>query len=107
MLVAGGGDDGNIKIWDVTKKEVIGELKGHKKTVTVLAFQPKSTTVFAAGSADGVLKLWDLTAKKELQSLDAHKEDVKALAFTADGKVLATAGGEAIIKLWDTTKIGK
>ena len=83
QLLAGGADDGTIKIWDVATKEVVDELKGHKRAVTVLAFQPRSNSVFVSGSDDGLIEFWDVTAKKELKSIDAHMNEIKALAFSS------------------------
>ena len=47
--------------------------------------------------------LWDLTAPQELitTSLEGHTGQVHSMAFTPDGKILASAGENGAILLWD------
>jgi WD40 repeat protein len=36
------------------------------------------------------------------QSINAHKGSVRSLAFGADGRCLASAGDDGVIRLWNT-----
>ena len=70
------------------------------------ALQPTNRTLGAAwcasGAADGVLALWD-TAElppRCTSRLQAHESDVRALALTDDGLLLASAGGDGSLCLW-------
>jgi hypothetical protein len=78
----------------------------------VRGFYPGRQDLAAGG--DGVV-LWDVATCQKLATLKAHKGKVEALAFTADGKTLASAGGDSHskdresrlgsnwgqVKLWD------
>jgi WD40 repeat protein len=55
----------------------------------------------ASASADGTVRIWDWKAGKEICTLH-HANDVRCLAFSSDGELLATAGHDRIIKVWDT-----
>src|SRR5258708_24661404 len=80
----------------------IPTLKGHKNTITCLAFS-KDGKLLATGAKDGVAIIWDVKATKELFSMPAHKDMVTSVAISPDGKVLATSGHDSIILLWDTS----
>lgn len=68
-LLAAGGDDGSVWVWDTSTGEPIGEpLGGHRDWVSMVAFAPDGS-VLASGGQDGAVRIWpsivwtsDLTA---------------------------------------------
>ncbi len=58
MILASGGHDNTIHLWDVQSQQLLGEpLTGHTGTVYGLAFSPNGT-ILASGSADNTIRLW-------------------------------------------------
>ncbi len=74
--------------------------------VTALAFSPLDGTLASVGGQTllyrpGDVKLWDPADGKLKLSLDGHGSTVWAVAFSPDGKLMATADYNGIVKLWD------
>jgi WD40 repeat protein len=59
VLAAGSSQQPDIKLWDVAGRKEFGELKGHGKGVTALAFSPDGKRLFS-GSADGTARVWGI-----------------------------------------------
>jgi WD40 repeat protein len=97
-----GTRDGVLRVWDIPKKEITAELKGHDGAITVLVVLPRG--IIATGGADGTVRLWDLAAKKERAVLKGHPSAITALSASADGKILASGSEGKMVKLWDVSK---
>jgi WD40 repeat protein len=114
-LLAIGGHDGLLELWDLAAGKKKADLPGHKLAVFAVAFSPDGKVLAAAGGSSGVpgeLSLWDVapagTAKLRYQ-LQGHPRAIDALAFSPDGTTLAVASGHnwptgqvsALLRLWD------
>jgi WD40 repeat protein len=83
--------------------ETVGELKGHEKDVTAVAFSPDGKKV-ASGSLDGTVKVWDIKRRKELASFDDHHDDIFSVAFHPKESLLVSTAKDKTIRLWDLDK---
>ncbi len=108
-LLASGGQDNCLSIWDPTSRSRIRTLSGHTKRVAACAFSPDDSNV-ATGSFDHSVKIWDVDSGRELRSLVGHSDHASALAYSSNGDQLATGGWDNLIILWDPqtgTEIGR
>ncbi len=103
--LASGSWDKTIILWDVEKRQRIGQpLEGHKNDVRSVAFSPDGKTL-ASGSWDKTIILWDVERRQRIgQPLEGHKDYVYSVAFSPDGKTLASGSGDKTIILWDVEK---
>jgi WD40 repeat protein len=103
-LLASGGGDGLVKVWDLASGKVIQNLDGHGDYIYCVAFSPRDGDLLASGSQDGTVKLWSRRAGAALFSWPGNggREYGAAygLAFSPDGKRLAAGGPAGTVKVW-------
>jgi WD40 repeat protein len=99
-LIAGGGRDNAIKLWDADTGRELFTLTGHRKSIRDLVFSPDNK-LLASASQDADVKVWSVTTGQEMKTLTAHSGGVSAIAFSADGKKLASGSQDRMILIWD------
>ena len=72
---------------------------------------PVNHNIFATGGGDDLVRLWqrgnDNTIEsksegvRELYTLKGHGDSIVDVKFSADGKLLASAGYDAVVKVWN------
>jgi WD40 repeat protein len=60
-----------------------------------------SAGTLATGSDDGTVAVWDVAWKSPVERLTGHGDAIRDLAFARRGAVLATAGQDRKLILWD------
>jgi WD40 repeat protein len=117
-LLARGGWDHVVDLWDAASGKKLQTLQGHTATIFRLAFSPDGKTLasiatdWGPGQENAVLgqiKLWDVAMGKERVTLKGLPGLGLCLAFSSDGKTLATSSAndlgkgkyEDTVKLWD------
>ena len=101
-LVAAGGDDGVLRIWDPVTGRQLREWTGHSDEVLSMDFTANGRRL-ASGGAGGVVRIWDTSSGSSIHEFTEHTGRVWSVAFSADGRWLASAGGDGVVKIWDTT----
>ncbi len=105
MLAAGGSDD-TICIWDVPDRKKLMTLKA-QGTPFHFVFSPDGKTLASTDLVSREIKLWEVSTRKELPSISndqtkkKHERGIHALAFSPDGNTIATSDIEGGIYLWD------
>jgi WD40 repeat protein/DNA-binding SARP family transcriptional activator len=107
-----GGGHWLIYLWDVASRQRLGEpLLGHTQPVLTLAFSSNGQALASSGD-DGTIMLWDVATRQPLgEPLTGHEGGVWRVVFSpailasqgapARGQVLASAGQDGTIRLWD------
>jgi WD40 repeat protein len=99
-ILASGGDDGQIFLWDSLTGEPIKTLHQGDYWVWSLAFSPDGEILVAGFDVESTFRVWD-TDTWELQN--TFSGDFAAdMAFSPDGSQIVTAGGgQHEANLWD------
>ncbi|KAJ3601529.1 hypothetical protein NHX12_032497 [Muraenolepis orangiensis] len=101
-LLATGGCDGTIKLWDIIKQYCTHNLKGSSGVVHLVQFHPDiSLLQLFSSSGDCGIRLWDLRSSECLCVLQSHFSAVTSLAFTPDGDTVVSSGRDKICIVWD------
>jgi WD40 repeat protein len=99
-LLASGGDDFLIRLWDLDTGRERGRLAGHGGSVVALGFLSGGKTL-ASVAYDGTLRLWDLSAGR--QAGPAIPAMPWYLHVSRDGRRMAFSGTDLCIKVWDAS----
>ncbi len=97
-LIASGGADSPIRIWDLATGAELKILRGHIDEVHSLAFSPDGKRI-VSGSMDKTVRVWNVDSEKELMTLRGHNGTVWSVAFSPDGKWIAS--GSSTLRIWD------
>ncbi|KAG9476676.1 hypothetical protein GDO78_002200 [Eleutherodactylus coqui] len=101
-LLATGGCDSTIKIWDVLKQYCTHNLKGSSGVVHLVQFHPDMSRLqLFSSSMDYKIRIWSLTSSKCLCILETHYSAVTSLCFSPDGDTMISSGRDKICTVWD------
>jgi len=106
-LIASGGMDGDIRLWNPqTGKSATSPLKGHKKFITALAWEPlhrnPHCTLLASASKDGTVRIWDARNGRFVMTLAGHTASVTCLRWGGNGFIY-TGSQDRTIKVYNSS----
>ena len=102
-IMASGGTDKTLRIWDAMTGECKQILGGHADHVWEVAFSPNGEHI-ASSSIDGTVKLWDATTGELVRSMQHDYNQCLGLAFSPDGTYVAGGGGSVrrgVVVIWN------
>ncbi|KAF4369718.1 hypothetical protein G4B88_022116 [Cannabis sativa] len=106
FLLASINKFGQLHYQDVTMGEMVGNYRTGLGRTDVMQVNPFNAVV-ALGHSGGTVSMWKPTSSAPLLKILCHRGPVSALAFHPNGQIMATAGKEKKIKIWDLRKLDK
>jgi WD40 repeat protein len=98
-LLATVSTKGRIVLWDAKTAEEVKILPAFDKRITAFTFTPDAATLLVGGT--GPIHRISIADGKKEGELAGHKVVVACLRLTPDGKLLASTGGDGLLRLWD------
>jgi len=106
-IIASGGNDRVILLWNVQTGESLGGLE-QMDDLKSLAFSPNGKILAAGNCMDisakkikGAINLWDIQTRQIIHTLEGHERATECLTFSPDGKTLASGGWDGTMRFWD------
>ena len=104
-VIASGGADRTVRLWDAVTGQQVGTFTGHPETITAIVFSPDGNTL-ATGSGlmkkEPEVRVWDVQTRALLTTLIGT-----SIAFSPDGRTLASSTENGTVQLWDTQTGGR
>lgn len=99
-LVASGGSDSCVRVWDFKNQICKGSLKGAQGVVSVIRFHPSDSIVVGAGD-DATIHAWNHETRDIVKTFPGHISKVTAVSFSHDAKLLVSSSRDKVLILWD------
>lgn len=103
-LVACGGNDMIVRVWDVESGRLVHRLEGHTHFVMALAFgRGENSNRLFTGGIDGFLRIWDPQGGEELLAIPVGGT-IWSIAVSPDGKSVAASDHYGDIRIWESER---
>ena len=103
--IASGGEDGTVRLWDVTTGTEARILRADASSVNAVCFSRDGKFV-AGGSNDRMVRVWSVADGILVAAFAGHQASVNAVAFSPDGRWIGSGGEDATVCIWDVEKRG-
>lgn len=105
-IVASGGSDSVVRIWNYDKKTCIAALKGCQGVISVIQFHPnvEKEEIFGVGD-DNTINCWSYTTKTMQKKFKGHYSKVTAISFDETFKRMVSVSRDKVLILWDIEKV--
>lgn len=99
QLLAAGGTDGRVHIWEVATGRKKFLLTGHTGWIRTLCFSDDGKYI-ATGSGDRTIRIWDVISGECLYILTGHQDIIWLVYFAPNSSIVASIDRLRVINVW-------
>jgi WD40 repeat protein len=99
-LIASSHQDGQLRLWDVARGQVLHTFPADNNAVHSAAFTPDGKLLLVADPGTA-LRLYEVASGKEVRRFEGHTAAVRDVAVSADGQRGLSCSLDKTLRLWD------
>jgi WD40 repeat protein len=99
QLLAAGGKDGNLKVWDIVSGQQRADLVGHADSVSTCAWL--TNKVLVSAGTEGYVHVWEPDVPRCVRQHKPHQQHISQILLNANRDWYATASWDRTVKLWN------
>lgn len=103
-LVASGGEDGSVRLWDLESRGPLQTLRAHTGWVWATALSQDGSVVASAGD-DGLIQLYRTDSDRPVGVLAGHSRRIRSLAFVPNRQLLVSGAEDGAVCVWDIDRL--
>lgn len=98
--LAGGFQDGKVRVWDLHRRSCIADLDSHVSDVQSIDFSPAQEALVSA-SRDKTIIWWDTRSWKVRKVVPCF-EMLETVGFIDEGRLTYSGGEKGCLRIWDS-----
>jgi len=95
-----GGEEGEVRVWELRSRELVSHLKEHSIRITSLALYADDSHLLSC-SRDRCFLCWDLRNERRLTCHTQRMGGINSIALSKDETCVVTVGQEKRLTFWD------
>ncbi|MEV8307171.1 NB-ARC domain-containing protein [Streptomyces flavidovirens] len=103
-MVASGGEDGVVRLWNVNTGRLLRAHQAHIGWVFATALSSDGLILASAGD-DGAIRLWRTDTGDPIGVLPGHNRRIRSLAFSPSGPLLLSGAEDGAVHVWDVDRL--
>ena len=102
-VLATGGDDGRLRLWDFASGKELASTLAHRGEIGLVIFRPDGRSLASCGSIDGAVRLWSADGLRPRgEFLSGTRVQPASAEFAPDGRTLLTVfNSKHVVQIWD------
>jgi len=99
-LIASGGEDNSIRIWDINGQRINSFYNESWSDCVRFSHDGK----YVISNSKDTIKIWDVSRREIIKEIMAHTDIIYCFALSPDNSLLITGARDGSIKLWDVSQ---
>uniref|UniRef100_A0A0N4ZPQ2 WD_REPEATS_REGION domain-containing protein n=1 Tax=Parastrongyloides trichosuri TaxID=131310 RepID=A0A0N4ZPQ2_PARTI len=100
LMLASGGKDSVVVVWDIVNESGLFKLNGHKNAVTDIKFTKNDCNIITS-SKDATVKFWNISSKSCFYMISESSTEVYSLSLLKEDRLLIVGSASVELKVYE------